>query len=208
MAADDRHAALVREALRLNDRYLQEIVVGWGLCPWAERALREGQVRRRVFVDEAPAPEAVLAFADELAADPGAAIGLALFPRLAATPPAFDAFAERLRRARRPAAFLIAAFHPFAAHAFSTAPQLVSFIRRTPDPTLQFVRASLLDGLGAGVSSGVAHQNFEAVTARGAAALDAALRDIRRDRDQTYARLAGGQPSESPSPRPAGRGSG
>jgi hypothetical protein len=182
--------ALAAQALRLNARYLDEIVVGWGLCPWAERALREGQVRRRVFAAETPPPEPVLAFADELAADPTAAIGLAIFPRLPATPAAFDSFAERLRRARRPPAFLIAAFHPFAADAFATAPQLVSFIRRTPDPTLQFVRASLLESLGAGVSAGVARQNFEAVTARGAAALDAALRDIRRDRDETYARLS------------------
>jgi len=53
-----------------------------------------------------------------------------------------------------PQAFLIAAFHPFAADTFATAPQLVSFIRRTPDPTLQFVRASLLAGLGPRVSGG------------------------------------------------------
>jgi hypothetical protein len=190
MAADD--GALTAEALRLNARYLDEVVVGWGLCPWAARALRDGQVHRRVLLDRAPAPAGVLAFADELGADLDAAIGLVIFPRADMGAPAFDAFAEAVRRADRARgapAFLVAAFHPAAAVDFATAPQLVSFVRRTPDPTLQLVRASLLARLGPGASDDVGRQNFAAVTARGPAALDALLRDIRRDRDDSYARL-------------------
>jgi hypothetical protein len=186
-------ASLEGEALRVNARYLDEVVVGWGLCPWAERAIREGQVRRHVLLDERPDPIAVLAAADAWAADPQAAIGLVIFPRCEVALPAFDAFAERVRRgdrARGAPAFLIAAFHPFGAETFRAPPELVSFARRTPDPTLQLVRASLLEHLGPGVSDQVGRQNFAAVGARGAAALDAVLRDIRRDRDAAYARLA------------------
>ena len=36
---------VVREALRLNDRYLIEAVIGFGLCPWAERAISGGELR-------------------------------------------------------------------------------------------------------------------------------------------------------------------
>jgi hypothetical protein len=200
-----RTEALRLQALRLNDRYLREVVIAWNLCPWAERALATGEVRQRVLLQmgDRPAPEAVLPILDELAAQRQVAIGLLIFPRLTLAAPAFDAFAERVRRAdhaRRPDAalsppapeFLIAAFHPDAAESFATPPQLVSFVRRTPDPTLQFVRTSVLrraTGEGSRVSDDVTRRNFETVQARGAQALDAVLRDLRRDRDESYARL-------------------
>jgi hypothetical protein len=197
--------ALVSEALRLNTRYLREVVLAWNLCPWAEKALEGGQVRQHVLLDEKPPPQAALPFLDELTGQADFAIGLLIFPRFALAAPAFDAFAERVRRAdhaRRPDAatsppspeFLIAAFHPDAAQTFATPPQLVSFLRRTPDPTLQLVRTSVLrraTGEGRGVSDDVTQRNYDSVTERGAAALDAALRDIRRDRDESYARLRG-----------------
>jgi hypothetical protein len=195
--------ALRAEALRLNTRYVREVVLGWNLCPWAEKALTGNQVRQDVLLDERPAPEAALPFMDELAGLPEVAIGLLIFPRLALAAPAFDAYAERVRRAdharRTDAAttppnptFLVAAFHPGAPDTFGTPPQLVSFLRRTPDPTLQLVRTSVLrraTGEGRAVSDDVTQRNYDAVTSRGAAALDAVLRDIRRDRDESYARL-------------------
>jgi hypothetical protein len=195
--------ALVAEALRLNTRYVREVVLGWHLCPWAEKALTGGQVRQGVLLDETPSPEAALPFLDELVGAPEIAIGLLIFPRATMRAAQFDAFAERVRRADHarkadaatspPApAFLIAAFHPGAPETFTTPPQMVSFVRRTPDPTLQFVRTSVLrkvTGEGGKVSDEVTQRNFEAVNVRGAAELDVVLRDIRRDRDETYARL-------------------
>lgn len=203
-ARDAGDAALVVEALRLNTRYVNEVVLAWNLCPWAEQSFVGGHVRQGVRLDVAPAPEAALPFLDELAVAPELDIGLLIFPRATMTAPAFDAFAERVRRAnhaRRPDAatsppapvFLIAAFHPGAPVTFATPPQLVSFVRRTPDPTLQLVRTSVLrraTGNGPGVSDDVTRRNFEGVNARGAAALDVVLKDIRRDRDASYARLA------------------
>ena len=198
-----RLEALRAEALRLNTRYLDEVVLAWDLCPWAAKALAAGQVRQRVLVAETPAPEDVLPFLDACEADADVAIGLLVFPRLATRAPTFDAFAERVRRAdhaRRPDAatsppapsFFIAAFHPAAPVTFTTPPQLVSFVRRTPDPTLQFVRTTALrrvTGEDPSVSDDVTRRNFETVNARGTVALDAVLRDLRRDRDESYARL-------------------
>jgi hypothetical protein len=199
----DADAALVTEALRLNTRYVDEVVLAWNLCPWAEKAFADGQVRQRVRLADTPAPEDVLPFLDELEADPALSIGLLIFPLVETTAPAFDAFAERVRRAdhaRRPDAatsprapsFFLAAFHPAAPVSFTTPPQLVSFVRRTPDPTLQLVRTSALrrvTGEDPSVSDDVTRRNFETVNDRGAAALDAVLRDLRRDRDESYARL-------------------
>ncbi|HVZ71216.1 MAG TPA: DUF1415 family protein [Polyangia bacterium] len=201
--ADAADASLAAEALRLNTRYVEEIVLAWGLCPWAERSFRHGHVRQHVIVDVAPTPEAALPFVDELVAAPDLEIGLLIFPRAPQTAPQWDAFAEKVRRAdhaRRPdaatsppaPAFLIAAFHPDARATFDTAAQMVSFVRRTPDPTLQLVRTSILKratGEGGRVSDDITQRNFEAVRERGADALDAAVRELRRDRDQTYARL-------------------
>lgn len=203
---------LVTEALRLNARYLEEVVIGWGLCPWAAQAWREGAVARRVLVESAPerateqTPEmdGVLAFIDEIASNPAISIGLAIFPRATQAEAAWGSFAERVRRADRarrvPDAdvpFLLAAFHPGSGESASAAAvansgALVAFIRRTPDPMLQLVRASLLDGLardGRDLSDEIARANFSAVNARTPAALDALTREIRGDRDATYARL-------------------
>jgi hypothetical protein len=51
------------------------------------------------------------------------------------------------------------------------------------------VRASLVDSLRGQVSNDVARSNFDTVTARGLAKLDALLSDIGRDRDASYAGL-------------------
>jgi hypothetical protein len=201
---------LIAETLRVNARYVEEVVIGWGLCPWAAQAWRDGAVARRVLVEPAPVADGVLAFIDEIAPDPAIAIGFAIFPRLTTGEAPFWSFAERVRRAdrdRRPPGaatpFLLAAFHPRSgesAAAATDAGALVSFIRRTPDPMLQLVRATLVDALardGRDVSAEIGRANFATVSGRTPAALDAAVRDIRRDRDETYARL-------SPAP---GRGS-
>jgi hypothetical protein len=201
----------VNEALRANARYIEEVVIGWNLCPWAARAWRDGQVARRVFAGEAShgldvapdvAPDVgldvapILAFIDELSAAPALSIGLAIFSRATVSVAAFGTFAERVRRAdraRRPpdavAPFLLAAFHPdFGAGSdFRNAGQLVSFIRRTPDPTLQLVRESLVADLARGghdLSADIARDNFATVTARDPARLGTLLDEIRRERDR------------------------
>jgi len=182
-------ARLVAEALRVNARYVEEAVIGWDLCPWAARAWTDGQVTQRVFTDVDADAAVVAAFIGELVTAPDTAIGLAIFPRVACTIGAWERFAERVRRAR--GEFLAAAFHPDyrAPDGPLDAARLVPFIRRTPDPTLQLVRASLIDRLRGDASADVGRANLATVATRGLDALDALLADIRRDRDASYARL-------------------
>jgi hypothetical protein len=181
---------LVTEALRLNARYVEEVVIGWELCPWAARAWLDGQVVQRVFPDAEPDAAAVARFIDELIAEPRAAIGLAIFPRVAGTVGSWERFAETVRRTRD--GFVAAAFHPDyrASDGALDAARLVPFIRRTPDPTLQLVRASLVHSLRGQVSNDVARANLATVTARGIEKLEALLTEIRRDRDTTYASIS------------------
>lgn len=153
----------------------------------------------------APEPAACLPVIDawETGADRGGravTVGLLIFPRFRGTRGAFDAFAEKVRRAdraRRSAGteppFVVAAFHPDGLARFAGPHQLVSFLRRAPDPLLQLVRAEALDGVkagGADVSGAVAAHNHATLTAPGQTArFDAAIHALRADRDAAYARL-------------------
>jgi len=220
-------AGLVRESLRLCDRYVREVVLAFGLCPWAEPAMRAGRVAKRVFPGAVVDPAGVLGTIDALAGRPDPAladerrgdqagqhdrggdveVALFLFPRFAGGWSAFDAFAERVRRAdraRRQAdslpPFLVATFHPD-----SPAPdvlasenlehrQLTLFLRRSPDPMLQLVRTRTMDRLKANhpdASEALAAATFAALSANGGAdarALSLTVRDIHRDRDHAYGR--------------------
>lgn len=144
--------ALIAETLRIYRRYAIEVVEQLNLCPWAERARRDGQVRERVVLtsditDFGPALEAIA----EVAEDCRLEIGLLIFPRLRLPRLEFEYFVGRVREAdakryelgRVPLA--MAAFHPNAPLDTSQAERLIPYLRRSPDPTVQLVRRSTLE---------------------------------------------------------------
>ena len=202
-------------SLRLCDRYLNEVVLAFELCPWAEPALRSGRVARHVSLALPALPEHALAFLDDIdggreqataSPQPQIEIGLLMFPRFSGGWAAFDSFAERVRkadRARRDAAalmpFLVAMFHPDGPAELPSGPnRMLAFLRRSPDPMLQFVRASAVDHMKERqpeLSDQVAQHNWmtlgDPAGPRRGAELAAALQSIRQDRDETYARLIG-----------------
>jgi hypothetical protein len=207
------------EAVRLNRRYVVEIVEQFGLCPWADRARREGRVTEVVFDQTsselfAPSLERMLEL--EAAID----VALFIYPRIGLKRLEFEHFARRLRAldAERHAParieFAIAAFHPDAEAVLANPDRLVPFLRRTPDPTLQLVRDTALSRVrgdlhgtsyfgpevllanGApgppepDIRERIARTNHETVMRLGAPTLEAVFQDILRDRDETRARLA------------------
>jgi len=201
--------AFEREALRLCDRYVAEVVLAFGLCPWAEPVIRAGTLARRVLSDPRPAPEDVLPIIDAWAAQGdgaagvGVEVGFVIVPRHAGGRGAFDSFAEGVRRADRarrpvgaPAPFMVAVFHPQGLDEFVGPNQLVSFLRRSPDPLLQLVRADRLDQAkdrwtGPGdVSTQIAERNHATMTAPEAERFNAVVRSIHADREQAYRALA------------------
>lgn len=209
--------ALTEEALRLYERYQREFVEALGICPWATRARREGRVRPEVVLDADPGVEPVVDTVRRLGDDPRVDVGLLLFPRVEWPRPRFERFVSDVREAdarRGPVVMALAEFHPHAPADPATGPRLVPFLRRTPDPTIQLVRRTLLERVRAGESHGtgfispavldslklteesraplherVAEANLQTVQQRGLDRVQALLDDIRRDREATYARL-------------------
>lgn len=211
--------AIEAEVVRIYRRYATEVVEAFNFCPWAAGARAEGHVREFVVVDPDPSRETLLAVTEHAAADPEVEIGLVIMPRLVTERTAFEHRVAGLREAHDAAhagrgIMAMAAFHPDAPADTTTGERLVPFIRRSPDPTIQLVRLSVLDAVRAKdppkkivfdpqtmdasalleddrrpVSQRVTHANFETVLEATPERLEAILADIARDRDEAYARL-------------------
>lgn len=110
--------------------------------------------------------------------------------------------------------FAMAAFHPDARADVKDPERLIPFLRRTPDPTIQVVRRTALERVRDSRQEGtsffdlndlatlplpqkepvslrqrIARANFDTVLDVGIDSLEALFSDIRKDRDESYARL-------------------
>jgi hypothetical protein len=138
-------------ALSRSDAYLRNFVEALQMCPFARRCREEGKLFRRVLL----ASDDVLAAIREVEAMPAEAVEVALliFPAAATgslqSARDFEAYGAGLREAMnaghpQAAPFYCVAFHPDLPRDLADAHRAVQFIRRSPDPTLQLVRASVL----------------------------------------------------------------
>jgi hypothetical protein len=148
---------LEREVLRVNARYLDEVVERFGLCPWADRARREGQVSSWVFQQDSPEIfDASLAALSELARSPHVEVGLFLYPFLELARLDFEHFVRRLRVLETERhqvgtePFAMAAFHPDAEPKLDDPERLIPYLRRSPYPTIQVIRLSALERVRGG----------------------------------------------------------
>jgi hypothetical protein len=221
---------LAQEAIRLYARYEVEVVEAFTLCPWAERSRREGHTRQLVLEGE-PATEPALAAIDVLAQDTHVEVGFLLFPTCTLSRVEFERFVSGLRTIdqERGATFAAAAFHPDARADLSDPYRLVPFVRRSPDPTVQLIRRSVLESVrrpgdgGTGfidpstitdlaaffknppkppLHERVAQANLEQVERVGVEPIELIFADIAADRERSYAALLGG---EHPAVRPPWR---
>lgn len=212
---------LERITLQVYRRYEVEVVEGLNLCPWAKRAREDGRVVPLVMPqrDDDPAPAA--AQLRELAPQSHVDIALLIFPLIDLDRQSFDRFVAELRRVDEPqwelghVPFALAAFHYEARRDSSRAERLVPYIRRSPDPTIQVVRRTVLDDLRRGPAEGtqfidlsnfsiddlprpdqkplrerIAIQNQNTLEELGYEAFDALIDDIKRERDELHRRYA------------------
>jgi len=208
-----------REVVRVYRRYQSEIVEACGLCPWAERARVDQKVREWVVNETDRGNSASsLTVMDEMFAVPGIEIALLIYPRLQASRAEFERFVARVRDAdsrRHPLGkipFMFAAFHPEAPPDVTNPERLIPFLRRTPDPTIQLVRASVVEKIrgktpqgtqffdsktlladlekpAPGMREKIAQTNFETVQKIGVDELGRRLDDILRDRNESYGKF-------------------
>jgi hypothetical protein len=216
-----------REVRRILDRYLIEVVEQFGLCPWARAARENGEVAIDIIVGSAKTArrghygdDGLAAATEQRALAAGAAL-LALSTTKIGIVVVVDAQCDRIAlrelRTKATAAQKIAGvadFHPDAEPDFATPARLVSFIRRAPDPFLQFVPFAVIDGVRGGVQTVdlaaqiallankgnvaaprqdigdvIAARNHERLAPDRGAEMLAVLDDINADRERSYARV-------------------
>ena len=200
--------ALIREALRLHERYHRELIERFSVCPWAKAARLEGRTRTHV-VPEASCSAAELApLVGTWAVDETVDVAFVIVPRFSSGRDAFAEWVSSLAEQTNEV-FLSAPFHPGAPDEAGS----VQFLRQTPDPTAQLVRRSRLEEIRAqdpphykdifeldlrsleatkpasSVAASVHSYNQRTLEREGRAGLQAIVEDIRNDRNRTYARL-------------------
>jgi len=160
-----------QETLRLNRRYLTEVVERFALCPWAPRSLQEGQVAECVFQQENPddfAPS--LARLSELEGRLEIEVALFIYPLLMLGRLDFEHFARSLRTLDHDrheigqVPFALAVFHPDAIPQLDDPERLIPFLRRSPYPTLQVVRTSALDRVRGAEPDGTAYLDLDVLS--------------------------------------------
>ena len=141
------------EALARSDRYLREFVEALELCPFARKCRESGRLARRVLRGGRPA-EATASAAAELEAttEEQVEVALLIYPEFEGDLRAFEGFRDEVRRGLR--LFYCVAFHPDLPMDLSDENRAVSFLRRSPDPTLQLVRVATLDRVRSGRPGG------------------------------------------------------
>jgi hypothetical protein len=140
-------------ALARNDRYLREFVEALELCPFARKCRESGRLARRALRGERPAEATAAAVRElELTSEEQVEVALLIYPEFAGDLRAFEELRDEVRGSLR--LFYCVAFHPALPMDLSDANRAVSFLRRSPDPTLQLVRISTLDRVRSGRPSG------------------------------------------------------
>lgn len=213
--------ALMREAKRIQARYQREVVEAFGFCPFATKSREDGAMSEVIRLEREPSVAEVLETIEVLGRDAHVEVAFVVFPRWRVARAGLSRFVETLRSAHQagPGGLVMTmeGFHPEAEADLSTPGSLVPFLRRTADPTIQLTRLSVLDRVR--VSSGgtkkfmdpltidvaallaapperslhqrISEANHRTVCERGVEAIALVYAEIRRDREESYARAEG-----------------
>ncbi len=152
--------AIERAALTANDRYLETFLEPHSFCPFARGGRLKGQTQRFVHYADAIDAEPLVELLVRANDDPSRAVVQVILPLVEVTPDDWIRFCRavtaagnaRLRSARgaRDEVFAVAPLHPSLPYSTVNPFALIPLFRRTPDPTIQWVRLDALDRLYAG----------------------------------------------------------
>ncbi len=182
------------EVLARYDRYVREFLEVLNVCPFARRAREGGTLRRAVLRGEAPAVETCVAALMEVTSGPAEAVDVAvlILPDFPGTASEFSRYVSAVRQpftrqSNPPGGFYLVAMHPEHVKDLSNPDRAVAFMRRTPHPSIQVARASVMqtargtgtNAAGESTSEVVARVGLENVKAMGEAQVEALLNAIR-----------------------------
>jgi hypothetical protein len=150
-------------ALARNDRYLREFVEALDLCPFARKCRESGRLARRVLPGSHPT-EATLSAVRELeqTTETEVEVALLIYPEFTGGLRAFEEFRDEVRASLH--LFYCVAFHPDLPMDLSDANRAVSFLRRSPDPTLQLVRIATLERIRSGRPTGTLYVDTQRIS--------------------------------------------
>jgi hypothetical protein len=174
---EDARAAIEASARAVYAEYTETIVEALNVCPFARGAREEGTSRVLVHLDPIGLGgelEANGALVDRLAGlldDESAEVVQVIFPGVALDAVRWERWAKALTAALRslragPAIWAVAAFHPELAWSDRTPSELVPLFRRSPQPTVQWLRLDALERVREGRPDGDVALPIDAAAAR------------------------------------------
>ncbi len=143
--------AIERVALEANDRYLYEFLEKYAFCPFARQGREAGTSVRYVYYADTPSLEPLLELMEQIVGNTEHVVSQVIMPALEVDPVVWSRFCHELTalghaRLGGESVLAVAPLHPALSFESHNAFALVPLFRRTPDPTIQWVR---LDGLEA-----------------------------------------------------------
>lgn len=197
-------AEFARAVQRVHYRYAREVVSAFALCPFMNDP-ESAFGRFVVMLDRELELDAAV---DQVLTAPG--VVHLIYPLFEGSAASLERFGNALHEAVRKRAFAAgkdapvhATFHPAMDGDASSAARVVGFLRRAPDPFIQFVPEGLakggtqfVDPQTVDLAALVAEQRqkrglFERLSSSDLAAIARLQADIRAERDASYARFLG-----------------
>ena len=141
--------AIKAEAAKANDRYLREFLEDHSFCPFARAGRLDGSSARRIIYFDDPDPEALIELMVEVAQDKKRAVTQVIFPLIQVAPHEWREFCLALTdhghaRLGGSKELAVAPLHPQLPYTEESPSTLVTLFRRSPDPTIQWVRLDAL----------------------------------------------------------------
>jgi hypothetical protein len=143
--------AIERVAMEANDRYLYEFLEKYAFCPFAKQGREEGTSVRYFHYADTLSIDPLLELMEKVASNTQHVVSQVMMPVIEVEPDLWMDFCYRLTelghiRMGGRDVLAVAPLHPKLSFNTANPFALVPLFRRTPDPTIQWVR---LDGLEA-----------------------------------------------------------
>ena len=220
---DETRRALETAALEANDRYLETFLEPSSFCPFSRGGRQRGLTHRVVHYTDAAEITPLLDHMAAAARDPNKVVVQIILPLIETSAEAWSRFCHELTAVGNellrdgPGAgaeiFAVAPLHPALAYTRKNPLTLIPLFRRTPDPTIQWVRLDALKKLYQGRSGEsvyvdpadlesflaephrrplfdrIAETNMMMAERLGVAEIERALRELSRQAQERYARI-------------------